>query len=64
MIEPKYKEGGHNRARRLDLGKPHIMWCKRSGEWIRANGANFDIDELALDFCINQDTRWTPRSHK
>ena len=31
-----FKERGHARARRLDLHKPHIMWCKFLKKWVLA----------------------------
>ena len=32
----KYKERGHSRAERLDLKKPHIMYCRHLKQWLLA----------------------------
>ena len=32
----RFKESGHTRAVRLNLHKPHIMWCKYLKCWVLA----------------------------
>lgn len=62
MTTPRFREDPVIRAECLNLGKMHIAWCKRSGEW-RAYGPGHHADE-AVEFAIDQDQRWTPRMRR
>lgn len=58
MTKPKYKESGREKFGRLRLRKPHIYWDSHYGEWLYAMAG---ASKKVRDFCVDQDTRWTPR---
>lgn len=60
MTTPKFKEHPADRARRLNLGKPHIGWSKYVTGWLWYGKPHDTKDTWLVEFCNAQDRRWTP----